>query len=862
VAADESTHEVEAEATNLLPGTKYEVTLVGENAGGATTRETAGPTSFTTPAIPPVIISSSATQIGATGATISAKIDPGGAPTSFRVEYGPTSSYGFSTAEIGPIGSDNSIHEVAVELGPLLPEAAYHWRVVASNAAGPTNGPDQTLRTFGEAVPSSSLPDGRAYEQVTGPEKGGLAIGGFVSSTFASPDGDAITFFTLGTLPGSEGAQNFGTYLSTRGGSAWQTTGLLPPSNLGREGKVKGVTEDLSTSYTSAFDPSSSTNGLYERDTASRLTSLIARAPRPMNVAATTPTGSRMLLETSESLTPGTTPGVHNLYVWDRSGRTIHLADAMNDAEEPTEGAFAGPEGEAARNSRFVPEALTPDGENVVFTAVTDGQLYLRRHVLAQQSQLNGQEECTEAVKACTIEVSMSQATAPDPFGPQIAHLVGVSDAEDPAIFFTSRGRLTDDANTGPADESEDLYRYDSADGVLTDLTPDAPDPAGAQVIGVPGIATDGASGYFVANAVLGDGAAHGAAPGDCNPEFQQFGQGECNLYYWSDTGHMAFVGRLDAEGERSSDQFDWVSRSNSRELGREYSSRVSPDGSSLVFRSQHQQTTSPIGGVPNFYRYDAATDSVQCITCDPSGAEQPGEPTLFSWTATSGGFEKFVPGLNLVGAGNRFYFESGARLAPDDINGEGGCPEVPAISGELVPRCQDVYEWEGKGIGSCRRDEQAGGCLFLISSGTSPTPSFFASADSSGANVFIFTDQRLVSQDRDDATDIYDARVDGGLAGQNQPPAVPCETPGACRSTASGSPATSSPATATFAGTGNPVEMKPPSCKKGFKKARRHGKEVCVKAKRPKKKGASRRHHKAARHHHKHGHPHTGGAK
>jgi hypothetical protein len=128
------------------------------------------------------------------------------------------------------------------------------------------------------------------------------------------------------------------------------------------------------------------------------------------------------------------------------------------------------------------------------------------------------------------------------------------------------------------------------------------------------------------------------------------------------------------------------------------------------------------------------------------------------------------------------------------------------------------------------------GGCLYLLSTGTSETPSYFGDASVLGNDAFIFTRSRLVPSDTDEQTDIYDVRVDGGLASQNQPPPPPpCEGE-ACRGTGSSAPSTPSAGSAGFQGPGNPTSKR---CPKGkLKKGNR-----CVKP-RPKKHHGKKQHH------------------
>ena len=154
-----------------------------------------------------------------------------------------------------------------------------------------------------------------------------------------------------------------------------------------------------------------------------------------------------------------------------------------------------------------------------------------------------------------------------------------------------------------------------------------------------------------------------------------------------------------------------------------------------------------------------------------------------------------------------------------------------------------DVYEWEANGTGSCHSEAQNGGCLYLLSGGTSPQPSYFGDAGANGDDAFFFTYQRLVGQDKDELQDVYDARVGGGLAAQNPSPAPPCLGE-ACRTAGSAAPESRTAGSSTFSG---PADPKPLRCKKHFKRVLRHGKAVCVKAK-PHKQG-HRKGHKRVNH-------------
>jgi hypothetical protein len=873
VAADNSAHEVEADTTGLLPGTTYEVSLIGENAGGAATRAGAGPISFTTPSVAPVVSGSTTKQVSATEAVLSAQVNPGGAPTTYRFEYGTGTTYSQSTPVSAPIGADNEPHEVSARIEGLAPGTTYHWRAVATNSVT-TFGPDQTFTTF-LAAPVGGLPDGRVYEQVTPVDKYGAEAQGRLDVVQAALDGSAIAFFEQSAFPGSEGAQDFGSYLATRGTEGWSTQGLLPSPTTGPAGAVYGKSEDLKYSYVTNGSPAIGFT-FYQRDNATRQLTPIARFGAIPHVVATSSDDSKLLFEAKAQLVPGAAEGM-NLYLWDRASGTIHLAGALNagtpEGEAPEEGAVAGPyawaeqetSGGGTGGGYYTTNALAKNGESAYFTALGTGQLYLRRNLLAAQSQLNGQGECTEPQAACTVEVSESQAATPDPEGEKPAAYLAASSEGPPVVFFRSAEKLTDDATTGPEDEGADLYRYEAETGVLTDLVPDGTDPNGAEVQGVLGASADGSRVYFVANGVLGDGVAKGAVPGTCVVTVSATSSRTCNLYLWERGGGITFISELEQNGgaEESSDFADWEPSEAGGQVAR--TARISADGKTLVFRSRSKLTGYENEGVPEFYRYQVGGE-VQCITCNPTGAAPVAAPTLFSIKNTLSGIQNQPPVLtrNLSRTGDRFFFESADKLVPGDTNGDVSCPLlIQAEIGVLdLPACQDVYEWEASDpsnasdtctTASPSYGSSSGGCLYLISTGTSPEPSFLADVDLEGNNAFFYTGQQLVGQDRDSLLDIYDARVGGGIASQNPPPPNPCLEQASCKGPTPAPPSDATPGSAGFSET----QTKPPlKCRRGFKKAKRHGKSICV------KRGDHKRRHHHKRSHHERSHHKSGGSK
>jgi hypothetical protein len=242
-------------------------------------------------------------------------------------------------------------------------------------------------------------------------------------------------------------------------------------------------------------------------------------------------------------------------------------------------------------------------------------------------------------------------------------------------------------------------------------------------------------------------------------------------------------------------------------------------------------------GRCTEFYRFSYEDKGLACISCDPRGEAASGPARIAS--IRPGGLgavqRTAVLARNLSGDGNRFFFETTDPLVSGDTNGEEGCPPWggPAQKATALA-CQDVYEWEAAGTGSCEEGSPAfsplsGGCVYLISSGTSAEASFFADASATGEDAFIFTYDRLVGQDEDSLLDVYDARVGGGLAGQNQAKVTPCAGE-ACKPPLSPPPPAQAAGSASFSGPGNqPVKRghhKKHKKRKHAKHRRHHGKQ------------------------------------
>ncbi len=403
--------------------------------------------------------------------------------------------------------------------------------------------------------------------------------------------------------------------------------------------------------------------------------------------------------------------------------------------------------------------------------------------------------ECTEAEKACTLEIPSDGArfwTA----------------AEDGSVaIYSSEG-------------TDDLMEYE----VATAQT----HPIAGKVQGVLGASADASRVYFLSGEEIGG---EGIS-------------GEKNLYLYEANGggggSYAFVGTLSTRdaSQAAGDPAPANPRPNL------HTSRVSSDGSALAFMSNSTalaeevadyDNTDQATGLPaaEVYRFEIG-EGLACVSCNPTGMRPAGreiqDKALYKplpLVAAS----LLPPWLNSLYApralsedGARVFFESYEPLVSSDTNGKA-----------------DVYQWEAQGSGSCEEGvstyvEASGGCLDLISTGKSPDDSQFVDASPDGRDVFIRTAESLVGWDPGQI-DIYDVRIEGGLPA---PPSQPAACEGeACQGTPT-PPDDPTPASSTFEGAGN-VQAETAGARKPCAKGKVRRKGRCV-AKKHKKRAHHRR--------------------
>jgi hypothetical protein len=669
----------------------------------------------------------------------------------------------------------------------------------AARAAEPC--PNESLRSGGLEDPithepyPTGLPDCRAYEQVSPVDKNLADAMGAGTAVQSSPSGNGVTFGSLLPFPGVPGAANFLTYLAARGGGEWLIQGLLPESDPGTYTMVGGLTEDLAYTLVAAKGPlllapgaTPGQKNFYLRDDATGSYRLLAAGPGELYFDGASSDDSHILFEDAGA---ELIPGVHDateapyLYEWDNG--QLSLVGVLPDGSAPAGGAVAGPGG----------PALAPEGRGRMPGGATS-HFYTQDTISEDGSRVFFSDVETGQIyvreyDAVTVQVSASQRGVPDPVGTKPAYWRAAT-PDGRYVFFTSEEKLTDDSTASSG--RPDLYRFDVESEALEDLTTGA--STGAGVLGTLGVSDDGSYAYFVARAVLASGATEAS--------------GQANLYEWHE-GVTTFITGLavNATGYEGSDEADWrdylVEGESDGPADNGKSSRVTPGGKTVLFFQ---------GGSLDLY--SASSGGPTTLASASYLVHTEGEIAI-------AGRNAFLP-RNLSEDGDRVFFET------------------------VVNSQMNVYEWEREGEGTCERSsesfsEPTGGCYYLISTGQSSSGSEFGEASANGDNVFFFTRQSLVGQEPDENANLYDARVDGGIAAQNPPaPPAPC-TGEACLGAPGSPPVLGAPSTdATFSGSGNLTPtLTPPvltPATKSLTRAQKLAKALKACKKKPRKKRAA----------------------
>jgi len=859
-SAGEGTSSVPVSQTvsGLTGHSPYRVRLVAENSCGAGTTGCGASTSseetFSTLAAPPQVSGTAATDITSGAATLHATIHTENNPTTYRFEYGPTASYGtIVPAGEGDLGASSTPTQVSQAIAGLAPNTTYHFRVLASNGVGaPTATADQTFTTYSSSQVSSGcpneqvrsesdvnpetgvpfsmqLPECRAYEMVSPPLKNGAPVTWMISTGIVSAsnvarvgsEGSTVLIRTTGIWPSdaeqpanndllNTDAEEGVRYKVTRGESGWSFKPEVPPASdvrvylpfdvpSGADMGLNGIWTGAGYGATEWKIPMSvganPEGNLYLLEPDGALAEVGPSVPvadfgAPLETTQSVKPGgasanlSRVLFTVAEFrwpfdqtklATPAASDHIRSLYEYAGTGHTGEGGDVPTLVGVDNTGALisqCGTEG-GSLPSEFGPEnrAISSGGSTVFFTAFAAGAECeaasstgagtgpLENQLFARVGEPGAGAEVGSAVTVNVAGTSECATATFDSCNVTKAVKYQGASTDGSKVFFTSEQPLV----AGDTDPTNNLYecRLPGDSGApLIRMTPVNPCPglvrvsvpvsgAGAEVQSVAAVSADGSHVYFIAKGVLsGENAEHNTPT-----------PGQDNLYAWQEPspgypqGHTAFIATLpfaafaEAEG-----------------------GQATPDGNAFVFTSTANLTLDDTSTVAQAFLYEAQHEALIRVSKGQNGFNKDGNTTTDP-AAITGESRRTISE-----DGSTVVFQSSDALTPQAHGGT-----------------NNVYLWRG-------------GNVYLISDGTPAGETTgkgeagLVGIDASGQNVFFTTEAQLVGQDKDELSDLYDARIGGGFPA----PKVDECVGEACQGAFSGSLAPVSPGSLSPSGVGN----------------------------------------------------------
>jgi plastocyanin len=101
----------------------------------------------------PIVTTGAADGVGTSSATLHGTVAPNGSSTTYWFEYGTSTAYGGETPHAALSSSD-----VLATIAGLSPATLYHFRLVATNSGGRTDGADAVLSTAAAPPPPAPPP--------------------------------------------------------------------------------------------------------------------------------------------------------------------------------------------------------------------------------------------------------------------------------------------------------------------------------------------------------------------------------------------------------------------------------------------------------------------------------------------------------------------------------------------------------------------------------------------------------------------------------------------------------------------------------------------------------------------------------
>ena len=694
--------------TGLLPAQQYCARITATNSVGTTTSSVQ---QFKTQdAMPTQVFTAYAAPRTDTGARLNGYVNPEGSDATYHFEYSADGSNWTSLPDEQTREERVQI-TAASELSGLEPATTYHYRFVVENDAGTVEGDEMVFTTRTSA--EMQLPQ-RGIELVNQADKGNQNLA-LSSRPTGDPDmvsrsGDRAVWTTTAGVPGGTTGTDVN-FLARRTAAGWVSAPLVPPADqqIGEGGyayKLNALSADLRSFVFRAGE-----SGVFEEGPPT-----LVRIDDEQHQDVLASFDQTFASATAYEGTDMTTDADHVLFPNPETHQLEELGESPEVISIMPDGL---PSNCGVAGAQFAGAADSGSGSQWRYgyhrMSITDAsRVYF-------QSIPNG-DPCSEPRNSGIYyrDRVAGQTTEVDPGGVgQGAGMIRATPDGGSLYFLTATSHLPTDANT-----KTDIYRWDAVSGnytCMTCLVADAGIPIRNQGYPPVRISDDFSHIYFTSTNQL--------VPGYGTP-------GASNIYVLSG-GMLKFV----ATDARTDVSVNLVHAD------------LSEDGDVLIFPTfsgggylaadpvaEHcasQEGGQNPQGCNEIYRYEASAESLECLTCNPNG--------LTTKDAGSSGTELY---FGVSDDGSTVAVITREALVPQDINGTA-----------------DVYQWRNGAVG-------------LVSDGETQYPDggFFAGpkvygVDATGDNIFFsLIDPDLTGYEKDNLSNLYDARVGGGFPRPTEP--------------------------------------------------------------------------------------------
>lgn len=693
------------------------------------------------------------------------------------------------------------------------------WRTAV---AGPAVLAAVLVAAASAATPALALPEGRHYEMVSPPYKGGYGVTRLEGVAMeGAGEGERVVFLSVGTFAGAPSSDLFNTYLARRGGAGWSTEPMMVPATIapaaflaelsptldsalffGYPGTSGGAAEGETLEPEFLFHPLDTAGAGFlvagmplKRVDGKRLHGVGTSGASPrfchalLRTGVSTAEGEPLLAETTASendlydVTTGA-PGCRGQF----SVRLVGVKNSLGPNEEPrvldppclvSAGAQVATPGNGFNSIAaegeviFFQTAPTHSGATCGLNNVNPVQLYVRLGG-SRTLEISRPLEASKPFGGCGDGGNPGEVPGevPCPGAATRAGAVfqGANQAGTRVFFTTAQSLVAGDTDTGT-----DLYMAsigcpagepgcEPAEREVTSLVQVSADPNAGEAAGFQGItdvSPDGARAYFVARGVLSAANAEGHPPV----------AGADNLYvYDAEDGTVHFIADLCSGPTESGVTQDLSCPSDLAAGGKGVPGERNDIG--VWGESREVQTAGPDG------RFLLFSSFAQLLPGDTDTTKD-----LYRYDAQSGRLDRVSvgeEGHDANGNNNAFNVEIPAlrqnEQAQEDYNltsraiSEDGSRVVFATAEPLSQfagnHLVNAYEWHKEpGWGEGR--------VSLVSNGHDEEPvggqpiggqRSEVVITPSGRDIFFRTVQGLVPQDTDGAVDVYDARLGAGF--------------------------------------------------------------------------------------------------